>query len=224
MTPEDLGRYGLIVGIVFLMGGLIYVFGSVLVPSPSPDPGSDASRQGTMEEVVGSPLPAFTHRDWSGSVPKTLHGRRTLQEYYSRREYPGAPPIIPHPTDESATCMSCHAKGGYVKKYESFAPPTPHPELEACRQCHVPRTTDDKRVDNVWKSVRPPRMGRSALPGAPPPIPHSTFMRRDCLTCHAGPSAVDAIRTDHPERSYCTQCHVSRKDNRFRGRTVDGDE
>lgn len=223
MTSGELRRYGLIAGMVVLMGGLIYAFGGLLMPSSPADEVAEPSRRGGVREAFRTADPAFTHRDWTGTVPEALRGRRTLETFYDRRVYPGSPPVIPHPADESGTCMSCHGKGGFVEQYEAYAPPTPHPELEACRQCHVPRRTDTRRVGNTWKSVRPPRLGRSALPGAPPPIPHSTFMRRDCLTCHAGPSAVDAIRTDHPERSACTQCHVSRAVDRFRGGTDAGD-
>ena len=42
---------------------------------------------------------------------------RTLAEYYSRREYPGAPPIIPHKVEEAdlapMDCLTCHAIGGW---------------------------------------------------------------------------------------------------------------
>ena len=41
---------------------------------------------------------------------------RTLEEYYSRRQYAGSPPFIPHkvePNDETnRTCLTCHASGG----------------------------------------------------------------------------------------------------------------
>ena len=43
---------------------------------------------------------------------------------------------------------------------------------------------------------------------APPTIPHKTFMRENCVACHAGPAAREEIRTSHPERRRCRQCHV----------------
>ena len=50
--------------------------------------------------------------------------------------------------------------------------------------------------------------GDRATPGAPPRIPHRVLMRENCLACHDGPGAREAVRTDHPERSRCRQCHV----------------
>jgi cytochrome c-type protein NapB len=51
------------------------------------------------------------------------------------------------------------------------------------------------------------------MPGAPPPIPHSPDMRGNCVACHAGPGAVAEIRTPHPERANCRQCHVPTEDS-----------
>jgi cytochrome c-type protein NapB len=52
------------------------------------------------------------------------------------------------------------------------------------------------------------RGGRATL-GAPPTIPHRTLMRENCVACHDGPGAREEIRTSHPERLRCRQCHVS---------------
>jgi cytochrome c-type protein NapB len=41
-----------------------------------------------------------------------------------------------------------------------------------------------------------------------PPINHDLFFRGNCLACHSGPSAVAEIRTTHPERADCRECHV----------------
>lgn len=43
---------------------------------------------------------------------------------------------------------------------------------------------------------------------APPTIPHKTFMRENCTACYSGAAAREEIRTPHPERSRCRQCHV----------------
>jgi hypothetical protein len=45
------------------------------------------------------------------------------------------------------------------------------------------------------------------MPGSPPPIPHALQMRENCRACHAGPGAVSGLRTTHPERVTCRQCH-----------------
>ena len=137
---------------------------------------------------------------------------RTLSEYYSRRQYPGSPPIIPHKVEEPdlarVECLACHAKGGWSDELKRHTPITPHPEQEACRQCHITQTENKLFVEIDWLSVATPRLGRSELPGAPPPIPHELQMRGNCIACHAGPGAVAAIRVEHPSRGNCRQCHV----------------
>jgi cytochrome c-type protein NapB len=141
---------------------------------------------------------------------------RTLSEYYSRRQYPGSPPLIPHKVEEAdlapVECLTCHAKGGWTEELKRHTPITPHPEQVACRQCHVGMTEAKLFVDNSWVSVAPPRLGRAALPGAPPPIPHELQMRGNCIACHVGPGTVATIRVEHPSRGNCRQCHVPETD------------
>jgi cytochrome c-type protein NapB len=138
--------------------------------------------------------------------------QRTLSEYYSRRQYPGSPPYIPHKVEEPdlapIECLTCHAKGGWTDELKRHTPLTPHPENISCRQCHVKMTTDKLFIANNWMSIPSPRLGRSHLPGSPPPIPHDLQMRGDCMACHVGPGAVTAIRVEHPSRGNCRQCHV----------------
>lgn len=137
---------------------------------------------------------------------------RTLSEYYSRRQYPGSPPFIPHKVEEAdlapIECLACHARGGWTEELKRHTPITPHPEQVACRQCHVAMTEAKLFVDNNWMSVAPPRLGRAALPGAPPPIPHELQTRGNCIACHVGPGTVATIRVEHPSRGNCRQCHV----------------
>ncbi len=137
---------------------------------------------------------------------------RTLSEYYSRRQYPGSPPFIPHKVEEPdlapIECLTCHARGGWTAELKKNTPITPHPEQEACRQCHITVTEAQLFVETDWMSVAPPRLGRTSLPGAPPPIPHELQMRGDCVACHVGPGTVAAIRVEHPSRGNCRQCHV----------------
>lgn len=137
---------------------------------------------------------------------------RTLAEYYSRRQYPGSPPFIPHQVEEAdlapVECLTCHARGGWTQELQRHTPVTPHPERTACRQCHVRMTAAKPFVDNNWMSIAPPRLGRSALPGGPPPIPHELQMRGNCIACHVGPGTVATIRVEHPSRGNCRQCHV----------------
>jgi nitrate reductase (cytochrome), electron transfer subunit len=138
---------------------------------------------------------------------------RTLEEYYSRRQYPGSPPYIPHrvedPEKPMLDCLACHANGGWTQELKRHTPLTPHAEQTACRQCHVQESEISRLfVENDWVSVAPPQLGRSHLPGGPVPIPHGLQMRGDCVACHVGPGAVTSIRVDHPARGNCRQCHV----------------
>ena len=137
---------------------------------------------------------------------------RTFSEYYSRRQYPGSPPFIPHKVEEpdlaQVECLACHARGGWSEELKKNTPITPHPEQEACRQCHVTTSEAKLFVETNWMSVAPPRLGRTSLPGAPLPIPHDIQMRGNCIACHVGPGTVVTIRVEHPSRGNCRQCHV----------------
>ncbi len=141
---------------------------------------------------------------------------RTLDEYYSRRQYPGSPPFIPHKVEEPdlapVECLTCHARGGWTDELKKNTPLTPHPEQVACRQCHITVTEAKPFVETDWMSVAPPRLGRASLPGAPPPVPHDLQMRGNCVSCHVGPGTVAAIRVEHPSRGNCRQCHVPETD------------
>lgn len=163
--------------------------------------------------------------------------RRTLARYHASREYPGAPPRIPHGlTSEeyrSVGCLTCHERGGFAPRFGAYAPPTPHPEYAECLQCHVPDarlvgialpTTasvescgqchvnpDDPRPTFValdWRPSAWPATDQRAMDGSPPLIPHTFQLRGNCLACHGGPTAVEEIRTPHPERTNCRQCHL----------------
>ncbi len=136
-----------------------------------------------------------------------------LNAYYKRRAFPGAPPIIPHPTEETHSmggndCLQCHQNGGYVDIYKAYAPITPHPEYINCKQCHVPVKSTGAFKPNYWAKMEDPKAKQQALLGSPPIIPHSLEMRNNCLACHGGPSAPQKIRVTHPERINCRQCHA----------------
>jgi hypothetical protein len=133
----------------------------------------------------------------------------------SRRAYDGAPPVIPH-KPLGAACVSCHTGSGIEVAGVGFAPPSPHaatPGMSAmarCQQCHVFRQTDGLFSDSGFTGLRQDlRPGRRLNSFAPPVIPHKIFMRENCLACHSGPAAREEIRTSHPERIRCQQCHVA---------------
>jgi nitrate reductase (cytochrome), electron transfer subunit len=158
---------------------------------------------------------------------------RTLATFRALRAYPGAPPRIPHGLTSgelrATQCNTCHERGGYVARFAAYAPVTPHPELAACLQCHaiddavagvalpargpdaVCRQCHDPGRPGVTSAEQPGMWpaAPSAADGRPPVIPHDLELRGDCLACHAGPAAVAEIRTSHPERTHCRQCHVT---------------
>jgi len=140
--------------------------------------------------------------------------QRSLDSYYENRAFPGAPPSIPHDIQFDGNigennCLKCHNNGGFVDKFNAYAPVTPHPEMVNCRQCHVLQKTNGNFKENFFVKSNPPKVGvNNALSTSPPMIPHEIQMRENCLSCHAGPSAPKEILVKHPERVNCRQCHV----------------
>ncbi len=126
------------------------------------------------------------------------------------RAYDGAPPVIPHAVGALSrdVCANCHLFGDAVAPDGTdTAPRTPHPELENCQQCHVEKVTDDVYTKNsfgghVWET------GARAHPEAPWLIPHPLTLHENCVGCHFGENVPLAVRTSHPERTNCVQCHV----------------
>jgi len=146
-------------------------------------------------------------------MPTHAPNGTNTEVYNQRRAFPGAPPTIPHPIDDEKliggnTCLKCHQNGGYVNEFKKYAPVTPHPEMQNCRQCHVPVNTDKVFRESNFHKTAEPKMGQAALTGSPPMIPHALQMKENCLACHAGPGARKEIRVSHPERVNCRQCHV----------------
>lgn len=168
---------------------------------------------------------------------RTAHPRN-LSTFRFLRAYPGAPPRIPHglSPDEFRTgaCRSCHARGGYSRRFAAYAPVTPHPELGMCLQCHLgedrvmglaPPDADPNarcplchgqsggpprpEAASTWPGTSWPALPARVRDRPPPPIPHDLQLRGNCLACHSGPAAVAEIRTSHPARADCRQCHIT---------------
>lgn len=135
----------------------------------------------------------------------------SLQARSERRAYNGAPPVIPHEVDQlgSDTCLTCHGDGFRLEN--RTARQQPHPYLSQCVQCHAPTTpnilTPSMLAENLFVGVEAPFEGARAWPGAPPVVPHSTWMRDNCLACH-GPNGWPGMETTHPWRQQCLQCHA----------------
>ncbi len=143
--------------------------------------------------------------------------KQTLAKRTQRRAFDGAPPTAPHPITQlgSESCLICHGPG--VKIGDTTAPTICHEHLANCTQCHVEdkpgggalgETLPNYLGANDFTPLTASLWGERAWQGAPPTIPHTTWMRTDCMSCH-GPAGSNAIRTTHPWRQSCLQCHAS---------------
>lgn len=206
----------------------------VRVAEPAPPPIARPDRPIAAEAGVFRTHPAELSAAPDAQRRPEAHPR-TLARQRSQRAYPGAPPAIPHGLTESEmrdqNCKTCHERGGFVPRFSAYAPVTPHPEMVSCLQCHAPKDAlvgigspelsglhcfqchdmgagQALFVELDWPEPNWPPTDRPALPGSPPAIPHALHFRQNCLACHGGPSAIAEIRTTHPERANCRQCHV----------------
>ena len=132
----------------------------------------------------------------------------------ARRLFDGAPPVIPH-EPLGAACLECHNEVGMAVEELGFSPPSPHELTEGmsalshCQQCHVFQQGTEPWVTNTFAGLpQDLRRGSRLYAGAPPTVPHGRLMRENCQACHTGAAAREEIRTTHPERVNCSQCHV----------------
>lgn len=127
------------------------------------------------------------------------------------RAFNGAPPTIPHAIDQMSaeSCMACHGEG--YKSESLRISKMSHEYLANCTQCHVESSPTHMAAslfrENSFVGLPAPTGGSRAYPGAPPMIPHSTWMRVDCTSCH-GFAGEQGLRTTHPWRKNCQQCHA----------------
>lgn len=131
----------------------------------------------------------------------------------SRRAYNGAPPVIPHPVENTndAACYACHSNGAMMAGLKASV--MSHQFLGNCTQCHAPMAPApfqdvDAAVETSFVGLPAPSAGKRAFPGAPPTIPHSQWMRENCNACHGGPYGWAGMQSTHPWRTNCTQCHA----------------
>lgn len=171
------------------------------------------------------------NRDWKSRLPDLARPAATLravlptpeQEEWlrrqraSRRQYDGAPPVAPHPVNQltPAACLECHGRPTNISGIA--VPQMSHAYYQNCLQCHAPAggptsTWRGRELSpaegNLFQGKPAPGHGRRAYIGAPPVVPHTTWMRQNCIACH-GPGGTAAFRTSHPERQNCLQCHAT---------------
>ncbi len=129
------------------------------------------------------------------------------------RAFEGAPPAMSHSANFSAkskTCLDCHDQGMTIGDRVAHA--MSHEPLANCSQCHVEEGAASlgeelMLPDNSFEGIRYTRRGEASISGAPPAMPHGTQMRTRCLSCH-GEFGYPGLKTTHPKRVNCIQCHI----------------
>jgi nitrate reductase (cytochrome), electron transfer subunit len=161
--------------------------------------------------VPGLALSADVPAELSDPQPPE-HRTQALAQRKQNRAYDGAPPVIPHAIAQQGapSCLACHGSGATAAG--RMAPMMSHAPLQNCPQCHVVAESPKPlfvslEPANSFVGLRHQGGGARAWPVAPPVIPHPTFMRERCLSCH-GNSGWAGLRTPHQNRSNCQQCHA----------------
>lgn len=210
--------------VVMSVAGVGYLIGLREPVRPArPLPPEDHHAAGVPHAVAYSELPTHPlgpNAHWHPSLADLKYDRpgpfdpvvRTeelrqaaLADRAKNRAYDGAPPTIPHPvsTQSANGCLACHGEG--LKVGDRVASKMSHAVMTNCTQCHVEQTPTP--TDNSFAGLFRSGPGERANPGAPPTIPHHTWMRQDCTSCH-GVLTRPGTRTTHPWLTNCTQCHA----------------
>jgi cytochrome c-type protein NapB len=129
------------------------------------------------------------------------------------RAYDGAPPTIPHAIDQrgAPACLACHENGMSVEG--KVAPVMSHASFSSCLQCHTSREAGPPGAllapsidtSSSFAGLVAAGRGERAWPGAPPQMPHRSFMRERCVSCHG--VWATGLASSHPHRQNCRQCH-----------------
>jgi nitrate reductase (cytochrome), electron transfer subunit len=192
------------------------VAGVPIPPARSSEPATANGRDGAaLAWRLNNPSPGLIPESRANpvAVPDKLAARvRAAESRAGLRAYEGAPPVIPHATAalNIQTCRACHAHG--LRAGDKVARMVSHTYLANCTQCHVEAASEGPSgvwtVENVFAGLRSSGYGGTrAWAGAPPVIPHTTFMRTNCISCH-GEHGYDGWRPDHLSRTNCVQCHT----------------
>jgi cytochrome c-type protein NapB len=196
-----------------------------------PHPPALAMNEAVPPAVTYAELPAAKrgpNANWHPSLAELKSDRPGVYEPVTRTEemklaaladrarnraFDGAPPTIPHPVEarSAAACLACHGEG--VKVGDRVASKVSHAHQSNCTQCHVEQSPAgspfraEPPSENAFIGVYRAGPGERASPGAPPTIPHRTWMRENCASCH-GLVTRSGTRTTHPWLTNCTQCHA----------------
>jgi len=173
------------------------------------DLGPNAQWKNTWPIPGSDPVPLY---DEAPADPQARAA--VISQRAQRRAFDGAPPVVPHAIDQqnASSCLVCHEEG--LRVGEVVAPRMSHETYANCTQCHVestnralPPTGASHAPANGFSGLAAPGPGERAWPSAPPVIPHTTWMRENCTSCH-GVLAPEGMRASHPLRENCVQCHA----------------
>jgi cytochrome c-type protein NapB len=231
LIPMWLGRYGPLLAAIVVGVALVGFLTGIREPQATerPLPERTGDIESTPAAVTYSELPGAKLRpnatleqslsqlkfDRPGifdPVMRTEEMRHAaLADRARNRAYDGAPPTVPHPSEGmfSVSCLVCHGEG--LKVGDRVASKISHAHLTNCTQCLVEQDRSglpfrDQLMENRFVGVYRAGPGQRASPGAPPTIPHHTWMRENCTSCH-GLVTRPGTRTTHPWLTSCTQCH-----------------
>lgn len=190
------------------------------MPVPASPPAASAMMPGdrasqSLPWRLNNPAPNLvpeSRANPAAVVDKLAARVRSMEQRATLRAYEGAPPVIPHAIADLniQSCRACHAEG--LRAGDKIAKMVSHTYLTNCTQCHVeaagPLLGNDPLLPNSFHGFRSSGYGGTrAWAGAPPVMPHTTFMRTNCVSCH-GEHGYDGWRPDHLSRTNCVQCHV----------------
>lgn len=156
---------------------------------------------------------ALPHRDAPVDPPSAKARAEAVRARAERRTHDGAPPRIPHAIDQQGqpSCLACHEYGAVIAG--RIAPAMSHESYTSCVQCHVvmldprpPGLPRSEEATNSFSGLSSPGAGPRSGAIAPPRMPHGTWMRQRCDSCH-GTAGLPGLRTTHPQRQSCNQCH-----------------
>lgn len=230
LLPARLGRFGPLLGAIVAGIALFGFLTGIREPHAAErsSPPSNTNAGPVPDAVTYSEMPNAklgSNANWEQTLAQLKYDRPGIFDSVMRTEsmklaaiadraknraYDGAPPTIPHPSEGlyAASCLACHGDG--LKVGERIASKISHTHLSNCTQCHVEQGRlpfRDVPQENGFVGVYRAGSGQRASPGAPPTIPHHTWMRENCTSCH-GLITRPGTRTTHPWLSNCTQCHV----------------
>ncbi|MBK8913033.1 MAG: hypothetical protein IPM64_00285 [Phycisphaerales bacterium] len=184
------------------------------MPIPRSSPAAPPPPPAMQPWLLNNPAPVVIPENRANPVAvadKFASRVKSIEQRAALRAFEGAPPTVPHPILDLnvQTCRACHASG--LTAGDKTARMVSHTFLVNCTQCHVEATPDARDADmpgNSFVGLRASGYGGTrAWTGAPPVMPHTVFMRTNCVSCH-GEHGYDGWRPDHLSRTNCMQCHV----------------